>query len=602
MKKINFSKDVLPKRLCREDGFSKDVLPKRLYIEDSFSKDVLLKRLYREDSFSKDILSKRLYREDSFSKDVLAKRLYIITLFLLTLISCTKQEKSYKNNQVFRYNEHSNITSLDPVFAKNQANIWPCNQLFNGLVQLDDELKVQPDIAKSWQFSEDGKTIDFTLRKDVYFHKHKLFGKDSTRIVKAKDFEYSFNRLISKEVAAPGKWVLNNVEEFKAVNDSVFRIQLKEAFPPFLGLLAMKYCSVLPSEIVEFYGNDFRSNPIGTGPFYFKLWVENTKLVLRKNNFYHEKENGKQLPYLEAIAITFLPDKQSEFLQLVQGNLDMLSGIDASFKDDILTRNGELNPKYNGEINMLTKPYLNTEYLGFYMENTKYPTANINLRKAINYGFDKQKMIKFLRNGIGIPAINGFIPKGLPSFFNLKGYDYQPKLAKEYILKYVEETGNENPIVTITTNAQYLDLCEFIQQEMSNLGITIKIDVVPGTVLKDLKKKGEAPIFRASWIADYPDAENYLMLYYSKNHTPNGSNYTHFKDDLFDVLYEQSIATVNLKERQKLYRKMDSIIIDKAPIIPLYYDEVTVFTQISIKNFKVNAINSLNLKRVKKKE
>ncbi len=568
-------------------------------------KRVLCKNIFYEvDVFCKDVLqnvfTKNLPTKNVFTKNGSIKKTGIVLLLLI--FSCSKQTSNFTDNQVFRYNEHSNITSLDPVFAKNQANIWPCNQLFNGLVQLDNELKVQPDIAKSWQFSENGKTIDFTLRNDVYFHKHKLFGADSTRTVKAKDFEYSFNRLISKEVAAPGKWVLNNVSSFKAVNDSIFQINLKEAFPPFLGLLAMKYCSVVPKEIVDFYGSNFRSNPIGTGAFYFKLWVENTKLVLRKNNNYHEKENGEQLPYLEAIAITFLPDKQSEFLQLVQGNLDMLSGIDASFKDDILTNNGKLNHKYKGKINMLTKPYLNTEYLGFYMENSNYPTANINLRKAINYGFDKQKMMKFLRNGIGTPAINGFIPKGLPSFSNLKGYDYQPELAKEYIAKYMKETDDNNPVVNITTNAQYLDLCEFIQQEMSNLGLTIKIDVVPGNVLKDIKKKGEAPIFRASWIADYPDAENYLMLFYSNNFTPNGANYTHFKDDLFDDLYEQSIATVNLKERHKLYRKMDSIIIDKAPIIPLYYDEVTVFTQTNIKNFKINAINSLNLKRVKKKE
>ncbi|MCF6349577.1 MAG: ABC transporter substrate-binding protein [Flavobacteriaceae bacterium] len=531
---------------------------------------------------------------------LVSKNLLLKCILLLLLISCKKQSKNFTDDQVFRYNEHSNITSLDPAFAKNQANIWPCNQLFNGLVQLDDALKIQPDIAKKWNFSEDGKTINFTLRNDVYFHKHKLFGLDSTRTVRAQDFEYSFNRLISTEVVAPGKWVLNNVSSFRALNDSVFQLKLKEAFPPFLGLLTMKYCAVVPQEIVEYYGSEFRSNPIGTGPFYFKLWVENTKLVLRKNEYYYEKEKGEKLPYLEAISITFLPDKQSEFLQLIQGNLDMLSGIDASFKDDILKRDGQLNPKYGQQIKMLSKPYLNTEYLGFFMENSKYPTANINLRKAINYGFDRKKMIRFLRNGIGTPAIHGFIPKGLPSFNHLKGFDYQPKLAKEYLDKYSKETGNESPLVTITTNAQYLDLCEFIQQEMSNLGITIKIDVVPGTVLKELKKKGEAPIFRASWIADYPDAENYLMLFYSKNFTPNGANYTHFKNEVFDSLYEQSIATVTAKKRHKLYQKMDSILVVNAPMIPLYYDEVTVFIQKNVTNFTINAINSLNLKRVKK--
>ena len=529
--------------------------------------------------------------------------LYYVGIFLIGILlsSCQQKVSKFKDNQVFKYNEHSNITSLDPAFSRKQPDIWATNQLFNGLVQLDDNLQVKPDIAKLWVFSEDGKTIDFTLRKDVYFHKHPLFGKDSTRVVIAKDFEYSFNRLLDKNVASPGKWVLNNVTDFKAVNDTVFQIKLKEAFPPFLGLLTMKYCSVVPKEIVDFYKSDFRSNPIGTGAFYKKLWVENTKLVFRKNSLYYEKENGKQLPYLEAVAITFLPDKQSEYLQFVQGNLDMLSSIDASYKDDLLNEVGELRQKYQGKITIQKAPYLNTEYLGFYAEvNSKYPTSNILIRKAVNYGFDRKKMITFLRNGIGTPAMNGFIPKGLPSFNNQKGYDYQPELARKLINQYKEESGDENPEITITTNAQYLDLCEFIQQEMSNLGLKVKVEVVPPSMLRQAKSKGELPLFRASWIADYPDAENYLSLFYSKFHTPNGSNYTHFKNLEFDKLYEQSIATINNQDRYKLYQKMDSIVIAEAPVVNLYYDEVTMFSQNNINGFTINPINLLNLKRVKK--
>jgi peptide/nickel transport system substrate-binding protein len=522
------------------------------------------------------------------------------TIFVF-LTSCTKNKSKFTDKDVFRYNEHSNIATLDPAFARKQAEIWPMNHLYNGLVQLDNNLNVKPAIAKKWAFSDAGKTIAFTLRNDVYFHKNIAFGKDSTRVVTAKDFEYSFNRLLDKRVASPGKWVLNNVASFKAVNDTIFTIKLKEAFPPFLGLLTMKYCSVVPKEAVNYYGNEFRSNPVGTGPFYLKLWIENTKLVLRKNKHYFERENGKQLPYLEAISITFLPDKQSEFLQFIQGKLDILSGIDASFKDEVLTETGDLQRKYKNKINLQKAPYLNTEYLGFFMEvNPNYPTANLKIRKAVNYGFDRVKMIKFLRNGIGTPAINGFIPKGLPSFSNLKGYTYQPKKAKELISKYSKETGNTHPKISIATDAQYLDLCEYIQQEMSNLGLEVKIDVLPPSMLRQGKSEGKLPVFRASWIADYPDAENYLSLYYSKFFTPNGSNYTHFKDAEFDRLYEKAIATITPKERYKLYKKMDSIIIAKAPIVPLYYDEVTMFSQKNITNFKINAINLLDLKKVKK--
>jgi len=521
---------------------------------------------------------------------------FIIILFL---ISCNSKQKKYSKNLVFRYNEHANISSLDPAFAKNQANIWAVNQLFSGLVQLDDSLHVQPDVAKSWSISKDGKSYVFNLRNDVKFHKHFLFGKDSTRVVKAQDFEYSFNRLLDAKVASPGKWVLKNVANFKAVNDTTFNIQLKKAFPPFLGLLSMKYCSVVPKEIVEYYGTEFRSHPIGTGPFKFKLWVENTKLVLRKNKNYYEKENGIKLPYLEAVAITFLPDKQSEFLQFIQGNLDFLNSIDPSYKDDILTDDGMLKQKYATTVNMVKGAYLNTEYLGVLMDKNNTVTNSALIRKAINYGFDRKKMIKFLRNGIGTPAVNGFIPKGLPSFNNAKGYTYQPEKAKQLIEEYINTSGNNHPKITITTNSQYVDLCEYIQKELQNIGLETAIDVIPPSTLRQSKANGKLAVFRASWIADYPDAENYLSLFYSKNFAPNGPNYTHFKNDQFDTWYEKSFRITDKLKRYHLYQKMDSLVIAEAPIVPLYYDQVIRFSQKNVKGLGINPINLLNLKRVR---
>ncbi|WP_455432240.1 ABC transporter substrate-binding protein [Tenacibaculum salmonis] len=532
-----------------------------------------------------------------------SKRNYFILFVLfLGLYSCTKQTSKFNDTQVFRYNEHSNITSLDPAFAKDQRNIWAVNQLFNGLVQLDDSLHIQPDIAKKWSISDDGKTYKFTLRNDVKFHKHILFGKDSTRVVTATDFEYSLNRLLSKKVASPGGWVLQNVKNFKAENDSIFTISLKQAFPPFLGLLAMKYCSVVPKEAVDYFGNSFRANPIGTGAFQFKLWVENTKLVFRKNLLYFEKDiKGNNLPYLEAVAITFLPDKQSEYLQFIQGNLDFMKSLDASYKDDILNIDGSLKEKHIDKIVKKTGAYLNTEYLGIYLDGSdEYPTKSKLIRKAINYGFDRVKMIKFLRNGIGIPATSGFTPKGLPSFNNQKGYSYQPEKARALITKYIKETGDKNPEITITTNGNYLDLCEFIQRQLQNIGLQIKVDVIPPSTLRQGKANGKLPVFRASWIADYPDAENYLSLFYSENFIPNGPNYTHFKNDKFDALYEESIKEVDIKKRYKLYQKMDSIIIEEAPIVPLYYDEVIRFSQKNIQGLGINPIDMLHLKNVYK--
>jgi ABC-type transport system substrate-binding protein len=533
--------------------------------------------------------------------------LLLTTSYLsLLLISCNSKMNSDKDHLVFRYNEHSNIATLDPAFASNPQLIWPTNQLFNSLVRLDDKLNIQPDIAKNWTFNDSTLTYTFNLRNDVYFHKSKVFAgsyKDSTRNVTAQDFEYSFNRLLDEKVAARGSWVLNNVDHFYAENDSTFSIQLNQPFPAFLGLLSMRFCSVVPKEAIDYYGNDFRSNPVGTGPFKFKFWEENVKLVLRRNPDYFETDEfGNQLPYLEAVAITFLPDKQSEFLQFVQGKLDFVSGLDNSYKDEIVSTKGKLQEKYKNQVNLITSPYLNTEYLGFFMDSPTSEIQSKKIRQAINYGFDRVKMIRYLRNGMGIPAIHGFIPKGLPGFNNMEGYTYQPEKAKELVRQYIEESGNNNPSIAIGTNSQYLDLCEFIQRELENIGIQVEIDVLPPSTLRQMKSSGELAIFRASWIADYPDAENYLSLFYSKNFTPNGPNYAHFKNNVYDSLYVASLSLPNIEKRKLLYEKMDSIIIEEAPVVPLYYDMAVRFVSKKVSGLGINPQNFLVLKRVQKQK
>jgi len=529
-------------------------------------------------------------------------RLSVLLLILIQL-SCASKESSDKEHLVFRYNEHKNIGSLDPAFSKDLADIWATHQLFNGLVQMDDQLNVIPSIAKSWTITDSAKTYNFTLRNDVFFHKHKLFKKDSSRKVIASDFEYSFNRLRDKSIASPGSWVLNKVEDFSALNDSIFQIKLKQPFPAFLGLLTMKYCSVVPKEVVNYYGNDFRSNPIGTGPFKFKRWEENLKLVFRKNNHYFESDStGQQLPYLEAVSITFLPDKQSEFLQFAQGNIDFLNSLDGSYKDEILTAEGQLRQNYAADIKMIRGPYLNTEYLGFYMKTELSTIQSLKLRKAINVGFDKHKMMTYLRNGIGIPANGGFIPKGLPGYNASIGFNYQPNLAKQLVSEFKSETGIKNPEITLTTTSNYLSYCEFIQRELQKTGLLVNVDVIPASSLKDAKANGQLDFFRASWIADYPDAENYLSLYYSKNFAPNGPNYTHFKNEEFDRMYEAAYLETDPDLRAELYTKMDSLIMNSAPIVPLFYDEVVRFTQKNVKGLGINATNLLELKSVRKTE
>ena len=528
------------------------------------------------------------------------KQFIVLFLCLAALICSCSPSSKINENTIFRYNEYRNITSLDPAFARNPQNIWPINQLFNGLVQLDKNLSVQPEIASTLNVSSDGLLYTFFLKKDVYFHTSPLFGEKQTRTVVASDFVYSFDRLKDPKVASPGGWVLQQVESYSAIDEHTFSIQLKKPFPAFLGLLSMRYCAVVPHEVVSHFGSRFRSNPIGTGPFYFKRWDENVKLVLRKNNNYFElDENGQKLPYLEAVAIQFIPDIQSEFMLFLQGKLDFINSLDASYKDELLTPTGALQSKYKERINMLKGPYLNTEYIGFYLDADNPAIQSEEIREAMNLGFDRKLMIAYLRNNIGYPANQGFIPKGLKGTSS-KPYPYDVERARVLVKKYRVESGVK-PTLTIATDANYLDLCEYLQRELQKIGIDLKIEVMPTASLRQAKSSGKLELFRASWIADYPDAENYLSLFYSKNFSPNGPNYTHYENSKFDLLYEEALSTLVDAQRQKRYRQMDSLVNSEHPIIPLYYDQVIRFVQKNVEGMEINPINLLVLKTISKK-
>lgn len=543
--------------------------------------------------------------------------LYLCLYYILTIVvSCTeKSSNEHSQKTVFGYNEAAGIKTLDPAFARDQACTWATNQLYNGLVQVNDQLLIEPGIAKSWNISADGCIYTFYLRNDVFFHDHELFEAGKGRKVTAGDFVYSFSRILNPKLASPGTWVFSNVDTshagstkgFKAINDSTLQIFLSNPFPPFLSMLSMQYCSVVPYEIANHYGSDFGLHPIGTGPFKFKRWNENEKLIFVKNERYFEYEGNEHLPYLDAVAITFIPDKQSAYMDFIQGKLDFISGIDPSYKDELLTPMGKLNSKYEKRFKMLTQPYLNTEYLGFLVDNNlelvkKSPLKIKEVRQAINYGFDRNKMILHLRNNIGIPGTAGFIPKGMPGFDTTKvhGYNYDPQKAKDLLAKAGFSEGKGLPEITLHTTSSYLDLCENIQHQLAEIGIKLKLEVDPPASLRQFVAKTGVNFFRGSWIADYGDAENYLALFYSKNFCPAGPNYTHFNNQYYDELYVKARTEVNDSVRFSYYQQMDQIIMDNAPVIVLYYDVVLRFVQNNVEGLGSNAMNLLTLKKVQK--
>ena len=529
-------------------------------------------------------------------------------LLFVSIISCNTHQHSGK--KIFRYNESSGLASLDPAFAKNKQVMWAVHQLYNTLVEIDSNMQIRPSLAKRWSISDDNLVFTFYLRNDVFFIDDACFARGKGRKLTAYDVAYSFSRITDKNTASPGAWIFNNrvdsAHGFRAINDSTFQLKLIHPFQSILGILSMQYCSVIPKEAVDLYKTDFRRHPVGTGAFRFVAWEEGQALVLKKNDHYFERDNeGNPLPYLDGIKVSFYDSKATEFLEFQQNRLDFIDDIDPSFKDEVLTKTGSLKKTWQGRIELHKHPYLNIEYLGILVDPNNPLVKNSPLRlqkirQAINYGFDRRKMMLYLRNSIGIAAESGFVPAGLPSFDSVlvKGYHYEPVKAKQLLKEAGFPDGSGLPVIKLLTIPIYGDLGTYIANELMQVGIRVEVEVVQKSLLMEQTSKSQAPFFRGSWIADYPDAENYLGVFYSRNPAP--PNYTRYKNPEFDGLYEAALSEKNDSLRYRLYRQMDQLVMNDAPVVPLWYDMAIHLVHTHIKNFPPNSLNLLELRRTKK--
>ena len=536
---------------------------------------------------------------------------FLLCLALIQFTACSINTSASKKT-IFNINLNEGLSSLDPAFARNQNSLWMVNQVFNGLVQIDDSLKIRPCIAKSWDISADGKLYTFHLRRDVYFHDDPLFKNGIGRKAVAADFVYSFGRLIDPKVASSGSWIFSDKVDgkkaFIAIDDSTLQIKLKQPFPPLLSTLTAQYCSVVPHEVVDHYGKDFRACPVGTGPFKFKYWKEGEVMVLLKNEKYWEKDkDGSPLPHLDAIRATFIGDKQTEFMEFISKKLDFLNDIDGSYRDDILSKSGHITQKYKGKFIINTGPYLNTIYLGMLVDSSlaivkNSPLRNLKIRQAINYAIDKQKMIKYLRNSMGTEGSAGFVPMGMPGFDakEVQGYTYNPDKARQLLKEAGYPNGDNLPEIVLHTTVSYRSLIEYVQGQLGKIGIKTNVEITQGASLRELVSKNGVNFFYGSWIADYPDAENYLSVFYSKNKIPWGPNYTGFNNKQFDCLFEQAYQEPNDEKRYALYRQMDNLVMQQSPVVVLYYDKRVNLYQNNISGYSINAQNLLTLKRVRK--
>ncbi len=508
-------------------------------------------------------------------------RLFLLILSITLLFSCTqKQERSY---DYVRYRIKANPTSLDPAYIVDVTGGTIAAKIFNGLVKLDGNMNVTPDIAKEWEVSKDGRTYRFFLRDDVFFH--------NKRKVRAEDIKHSFTRILSPGTGSPNTWVLNiikganeylnnetdEIEGIKIIDHRTVELELKTPFSPFLKLLTMPAAYIIPEDEARTHGKDFGSQPTGTGPFYLDRWDHNNRLKLSKN----EKYFGAS-PKVEGVVYRIIPEDITAVTEFLLGNIDILeipmSAYSMFVKDE----------EYSNFIESATG--LNTYYLGF--NTLKPPLNNSKVRKAIAFAIDRDRILDAFYQGRGRPAA-GPVPDALRSYsvFDINTYD--PAKAKALLLES-GYTGDITLNFYITATQEAIDMAEVIESYLKKAGINVNIRSIEWSAYKVALNEGEAHLFWLSWWADYPDEENFLFpLFHSSNFGPGG-NRMRYKNETVDNLINRARVSTDDSERSQLFKKAENIIINELPCLFFWHKNDYIVKQPWIRDYKIYPVYSID--------
>jgi oligopeptide transport system substrate-binding protein len=568
---------------------------------------------------------------------------YVLPLVLLTILSAcggggnkAKTEKreakgGVKYGGVFRYNETEFYKSLYPLGITEVVGHRITNQVYEGLVRFNQkDLTIEPCLAKSWDVDSSATVYTFHLQTGVVFHDDPCFADGKGRVMTAHDFEYCVDLLCTPDPKNNGftfyRDIVRGANELytarekknekaaiavnlgvKALDDSTLQITLVKPFADLLNRLALPFVAVFPKEAVEKYKGDILNHTVGTGPFVIKAVKTDEAVVMARNEKYWGKDEfGNQLPYLDGIKVSFIKEDKTEMLELAKGNLEMKYRLPFSMIDDILDENKQLKGEYK-KFQLQVTPEYAIQFYGFLVPDKVF--ADKNVRLAFNYAIDRAKIADYTAKGEGVPAFNGFVPLGIPGYDNslVKGHGFDIKKAKEYMAKAGYPDGKGFPKITLEINSgggRNLDVAEAIKSMLSqNLNIQIDLSQVVWAQHTNNVELGKTNFWRFGWVADYPDPNNFLNLFYGKNvpATMEEAAYTNpsrYKNPAFDALYEKALTTTNEAERNKLYAQLDQMIVDDAPVLLIYYSMNRRLLQPYVRNCPNNGMEYRNFREV----
>jgi peptide/nickel transport system substrate-binding protein len=389
------------------------------------------------------------------------------------------------------------------------------------------------------------------------------------------------------------------VKGLEVTDDGRVRITLNSPTPGFLQVLAHQGCWIYPAEMVTHYGKEVPWHPVGTGPFRMKSFKRGTSLILERNErYWGSDELGNKLPFLDAVRYTFEKDKNVELDGFEKGHLSMVSELPVE-------RTQVLDTYADGRYVVQSTPGMSVQFYGF--NRRMAPFQELRVRKAFSMAIDRQTLVDSVLNGLAVAAEHGVVPPGFADY----PYDsvprtaYDPEGARSLLTAAGYPDGRGLPSVLLQVNSDgfgYVRVAGVVQAMLEKvLGVSAVITVLPAEQHFERVERSQSQFWREGWVADHPDPENFLAMFYGRNApadstAPSYLNSTRYADERFDAWFAKAQVTADRTERMGLLAKAERQLMEDMVVIPLYHERTVRVLQPWVRDLPINGMDFIDLR------